>query len=283
MLMLLTGAVAAQSTIEPVKEKRSYAANAGWMLWYPSGADGAVIGQYICAGSVYAANFGWISLGDGQPGPTGRYDNAGSTWGVNVTAEPDGQSARLNGYAWGANIGWISFEATGDPRVNLNTGKLTGAIWSANAGWIMLENLGGNYGPRTLCLQAGTDTDGDGLPDAWEHDTAGNLAAQSTSTDADADGAPAIAEYLFDTRPFDPLSVFQLNGTGLAGPFATLEFTSSPLRRYSVQSSPDLDIWSEVLPLFNPAPGTSTTVSFMTAAGERRFYRVVATLPLPKP
>lgn len=281
--MALLSSAAAQSTIDPVKEKWSFAANAGWMLWYPSAADGAVIGQYICSGSVYAANFGWLSLGDGNPGPSGRYDNAGATWGVNVIADPDGQSARLRGYAWGANIGWISFDSMGNPRVDLNTGKLTGAIWSANTGWIMLENLGGNYNPRTLCLQAGTDTDGDGLPDAWEQDTTGSLATQSTATDADGDGSPAISEYLFDTRPLDPLSVFQFSGTGLAGPLTTLEFTSSPLRRYSVQSSTDLAIWSEILPSFNPAPGSSTTVSFMTAAGERRFYRIIATPPLPKP
>jgi hypothetical protein len=198
-------------------------------------------------------------------------------------AEPDGLSAKLTGYAWGANIGWITFHSTGNPRVDLNTGKLTGAIWSANAGWIMLENPGGNYSPRTLCLQAGTDTDGDGLPDAWEQDTAGNLAAQSTATDADADGSAAIAEYLFDTRPFDPLSVLQFSGTGLAGPLTTLEFTSSPLRRYAVHASTDLAVWSVIVPQFNPAPGTTTTVSFPTAAGLRRFYRIVATPPLPKP
>ena len=79
--------------------------------------------------------------------------SAGSTW---ATAHPRTARQYQNntagdygvnnyagfcfGYAYGANIGWVSFETNGLPRVDMSTGKLSGSIWSANCGWISLSN-----------------------------------------------------------------------------------------------------------------------------------------------
>jgi hypothetical protein len=46
----------------------------------------------------------------------------------------------LRGYAYGANIGWINFEANGAPVVNFASGNLSGYAYSANVGWISLSN-----------------------------------------------------------------------------------------------------------------------------------------------
>lgn len=48
-----------------------------------------------------------------------------------------------------------------------------------------------------------TDTDGDGLPDAWEQENFGDL-DQSADTDYDGDGATDYEEYLAGTDPTDP-------------------------------------------------------------------------------
>src|ERR1035437_5041441 len=45
----------------------AFGANVGW---FNAGGDvthGAVIGEYVCSGCLWAANVGWIHLGDGTP------------------------------------------------------------------------------------------------------------------------------------------------------------------------------------------------------------------------
>ena len=285
VFLLPATVLAADSTIDPVKEHWSYAANGGWMLWYPSAADGAIIGQDVCAGWIYSGNFGWISLGEGNPGPTGHYPNdAAGAWGVNVNSEPDGVTAKLRGFAWSANVGWINFEGSGDPRVNLDTGKLTGFLWSANAGWITLENLGGNFGPRTLYLQEGKDSDGDGLMDAWEQEVSGGLSQLKAVSDPDGDGFSACQEFTMGTDPLNPNSApGVLSISGFTSPLATIVFTSSPQRRYLLQSSINLDFWTDASPWFNPGPGLSTSYEFTPLPSSRVFYRIMARLPLPQP
>jgi len=85
---------------------------------------------------AYAANVGWLDLGNGAPANQIQYqNNSAADFGVNQ----DGLG-NLRGYACGANIGWISFENTGAAKVDLLTGRFTGSAWSANCGWISLSN-----------------------------------------------------------------------------------------------------------------------------------------------
>ena len=42
-------------------------ANVGWMEGRGDIANGAVIGEYVCSGYLYAANVGWICLGGNAP------------------------------------------------------------------------------------------------------------------------------------------------------------------------------------------------------------------------
>jgi len=46
----------------------------------------------------------------------------------------------LRGNTYGANLGWVNFESTGAPKVDLATGNLSGYVWSTNCGWISLSN-----------------------------------------------------------------------------------------------------------------------------------------------
>src|ERR1039458_8708853 len=151
----------AAATIDAAN-RYAYGANLGWMDWRGDTANGAVIGEYACSGYLYSANVGWINLGSGSPTNGIYYQNlSANDFGVNQ----DGLG-NLRGYAWGANIGWINFESTGAPKVDLRTGNFSGYVWSANCGWISLSNALAYV--QTDTILAGADSDGDGIPDAWE-------------------------------------------------------------------------------------------------------------------
>ncbi len=125
----------AATTIDAV-HRYGWGANIGWMDWRGDTNNGAVIGPAFCSGSLYAADVGWISLGSRAPTNGVQYQNlAANDYGVNVD-----DLGNLRGYAWGANIGWIAFEANGAPAVDFASGRLSGCAWGANVGWISLSN-----------------------------------------------------------------------------------------------------------------------------------------------
>ncbi len=135
------------TTIDAVN-RYAWGANIGWIDWN-QGDYGAVIGQSVCSGFIYSANVGWINLGNGRPANGSSYgNNSGTDFGVNVDS-----SGNLSGLAWGANIGWINFVASGNPAVDLITGKFSGYAWGANVGWI---NLNSGYGVTTYAIYPGT-------------------------------------------------------------------------------------------------------------------------------
>src|SRR5688572_20226508 len=79
VLILVTAMpVAAQSTIAPA-QPHAYAANAGWVDFRPSAADGVVVDEAFLSGYAYAANFGWIHFGDGSPANGYAYANNSAT------------------------------------------------------------------------------------------------------------------------------------------------------------------------------------------------------------
>jgi len=125
----------AATTIDAANQY-AYAANLGWIDWRGDTANGAVIGDSVCSGSIYSANLGWINLGSGAPVNGVSYlNNSATDCGVNRDA-----AGNLRGYAYGANIGWINFEANGAPKMDLVTGNFSGYAYSANCGWISLSN-----------------------------------------------------------------------------------------------------------------------------------------------
>jgi hypothetical protein len=42
-------------------------------------------------------------------------------------------------YGWGENIGWLNFEPSEGPGVQVEGDKLTGFVWAENIGWITLS------------------------------------------------------------------------------------------------------------------------------------------------
>ena len=202
---LAAGVLNAASTINATNAY-GWGANIGWTNWRPSAADGVSVGAYICSGYVYGANVGWINLGSGNPANHIQYQNNSATdFGVNFTIDPNNPNhGLLRGYAYGANIGWINFENTGNPYVVLSNGQLRGFVYSANTGWINLDDV--NYFVGTDTIDPGVDSDGDGLPDAWEYIYFGGL-GMGPDDDPDNDGESNLSEYKSKTNPTDTNSV----------------------------------------------------------------------------
>jgi hypothetical protein len=265
----------------------AYGANIGWIDWHSDVANGAVVGEFVCSGYIYSANVGWIHLGDGTPANGIRYANNSATdFGVNH----DG-AGNLRGFAYGANIGWLNFTnraAAGDtyegPKVDLFTGRLSGYVYGANIGWITLSNAVAQV--QTDTIPSGPDSDGDGIPDNWELQYAGNLTTLNGSGDFDSDGIPNSQEYLADTDPTDATSNLRIIDfiANSGGTVNTIIFTSRPTRFYEVQERSALTLDSSWLDsglgTIRPDPSTTTTRSFSDAPSATRFFRVEASRPL---
>jgi hypothetical protein len=257
----------------------AYGANLGWMDWRGDTANGTVIGDYVYMGYIYAANVGWINLGSGSPANGIYYqNNSAGDFGVNN----DGLG-NLRGYAWGANIGWIAFEISGAPKVDLLTGNLSGYVYSANCGWISLSNATAYV--QTDTIAPGADSNGDGIPDAWELQNFGTINIDPNA-DPDGDGQSNLQEYLAGTNPTNGTDYLHITAESFAsgGTSATLTWSSVPTRFYYIQKTPALNpppTWFDSgLSLISPSAGSTTTRSFADTNAPMRFYRVEAVKPL---
>ncbi|MEI7908180.1 MAG: lamin tail domain-containing protein [Verrucomicrobiota bacterium] len=135
--------------------------------------------------------------------------------------------------------------------------------------------------PAALNTLPNPDSDGDGMPDAWE--IANGLDPNSpadAALDADHDGMSNLQEYLAGTDPQDAASRFT-NAISHDGGVPTIRFTARAGRGYTVQYSNTLGEWTK---LSDVAPQTVTTdvaVADPAAVGQTsRFYRII-TPPQP--
>jgi hypothetical protein len=133
--------------------------------------------------------------------------------------------------------------------------------------WLPLETRG-NYArlgrpaeSTRLDLTLGEDSDGDGLPDAWERaliamlDGHPGLADIRPGDDSDGDGMSNLSEYLAGTYAFDPGDGFELKLLASDGEAARLQFTALRGHTYTIEGSEDLRQWRPVefrLPDANP-------------------------------
>jgi len=247
----------------------------GVLNWRPLENTGATINQYYCSGFIYGSSVGWINLGSGTPANGVSYqNNSAKDFGVNLS--PAGQ---LSGFAYGANIGWINFAPAGNPRIDWTTGKLSGSVWSANAGWISLAN-DSNY-LRIDSLVSPPDSDGDGLPDAWEIQMAGNISLLSADADSDFDGQTDLQEYLAGTDPLDSQDFFGPVRISITASGTDLEFPTKKDRVYRIEQHGPFGYASWIPAATAPVVGDgSLTTVHLEKSPSGLFYRVVAYPPL---
>jgi hypothetical protein len=120
------------------------------------------------------------------------------------------------------------------------------------------------------------DTDGDGLPDAWElaNGTQANL--PDAGADPDADGLTNGQEFLAGTNPLDPADALQIMSVMALPAGINLNFQAASNHTYSVLWKASLsDSWSKLGDV--PSAPTNRTVSMtdLAPAGNARFYRLV--------
>lgn len=114
------------------------------------------------------------------------------------------------------------------------------------------SNLGKPAQSTRLDLTLGEDSDGDGLPDAWERALIATLGADLTpqdiqpNDDTDNDGLSNQQEYLAGTYAFDPEDGFPLEIVDRANGNLVLEFLAIRGRSYALEASQDLGTWIPV-------------------------------------
>jgi len=276
VLVFAAGRSSAATTIDAT-DRFAYGANLGWVDWRGDTNHGAVIGEFVCSGFLHAANVGWINLGNGSPTNGIQYGNlAAGDFGVNQ----DGLG-NLRGLAYGANVGWLNFEGTGAPRVDLLTGALSGSVWSANCGWISLSNAVALV--RTDSVAPGAPAP-DGLPIAWLLANFGttNLPAGSDPT---GKGITIAQDYLAGTNPNGPNSLLRITTAQFSpgGVLASVSWSSVPSRYYVLEKTESLApaAWEDSgLGLIPPLAGLATSATLSDSNAPARFYRIQAVRPL---
>jgi len=112
-------------------------------------------------------------------------------------------------------------------------------------------------------LTLGEDSDGDGLPDAWERALitasggARTLKDIRPGDDFDGDGLSNLQEYIAGTYAFDDKDGFSLKAIRKSGERPVLEFLAIRNRTYTIVGSVDLQDWSAInlRVLSNRTPG----------------------------
>ena len=101
-------------------------------------------------------------------------------------------------------------------------------------------------------LTLGVDSDGDGLPDAWERTLLAALGRTGTLKDInpdgddDGDGISNLKEYLAGTYAFDSADGFALTIQGVEQGRSVLEFLGLRGRTYTIEASGDMKTWKSV-------------------------------------
>ena len=136
----------------------------------------------------------------------------------------------------------------------------------------------------TLDLTLGEDSDGDGLPDAWERALIAMLGGGLTladikpGDDSDGDGMTNLQEYLAGTYAFDPADGFRLTPAGEQQGHPVLEFLAIRGRTYTLLASSNLTAWATV-PFRVVAEGIGATLRESYAATDVSLLRVEAVVP----
>jgi hypothetical protein len=132
---------------------------------------------------------------------------------------------------------------------------------------------------RAASASLSADSDGDGLPDAWEIKYFGHI-TNSAAADSDGDGQRNLFEYLAGTIPTNGSSVFRITTLSRAdGSNALLWIggTNGANAPYDVLSSTNLPEGVWTLRASHPRQEGTNTWWDLAPAAMQEFYRVAAT------
>ena len=141
---------------------------------------------------------------------------------------------------------------------------------------VLVYNANGSEISSDATLTVLADTDGDGLPDAWE--TAHLLSptnAADAALDADGDGMTNWEEYIAGTDPRDATSCLKVNGVMPGAGLITVEFLAVSNRTYAVEFTDGLEppAWQHLADVSARATNRMERVPDLAPAAQR-FYRL---------
>ena len=154
------------------------------------------------------------------------------------------------------------------------SGTNTMPPWSHYAFVVTNAAFPGGTLSASAILTYATDSDGDGLPDAWEADYFGSATGANLSVDSDGDGMTNGQEYIAGTDPISALSYLRLDLTTVPS-HATIQFSAVSNRTYAVQFIDAIGTapWSKLADI--PARATNRLEFIPDPAWtSNRFYRV---------
>lgn len=123
-------------------------------------------------------------------------------------------------------------------------------------------------------LNPAIDTDGDGMPNAWETLNGTNPNVNDASVDPDGDGQSNLQEYLAGTDPLAKSSVLILTSQSITSGGLGVNWASVPGRTYRIEESADLATWTTATGDVT-ASAANSSVTVPTVA-EKKFVRVKA-------
>lgn len=129
-----------------------------------------------------------------------------------------------------------------------------------------------------------SDSDGDGMPDAWEIAHGLNWNVNDAALDADGDRMANRHEYEAGTDPQDPLSYLKVNQVSVLGPaLCQVTFLAISNRTYTVlyTDSINTNLWSALANISARPTNRVEVVSDTNTNTTRKFYRL-ATPALPQ-
>jgi hypothetical protein len=196
---------------------------------------------------------------------------AGSGWVDVKTIRWDGYSAPSD-LTWGTWTNWVA-------RVPLMLGS--------NVIYFSAYHLNGTYLTNTFAtvigtsLTGGVDSDGDGMPDAWENINGFNPLVADGSGDADGDGFTNLQEYLAGTDPVDSRSRLALRSITPEGGGVRIAFDSVTGRSYAIQYREALDgsPWKTLAAFSAGLSDAVQSAVDPSSASPQRFYRLVTPAP----